>query len=163
MSSHERFGTLTRGQVIGGGLLGAAAFAWPFVRSWSASASATSGSLSPFVERLPLPGEGIVVARPVAPGRYAFRLRPISRRLHPDLPKTPLWAYDDGSGLAGQAGSFGMVIPAETGSPLHVSHTNRLPRYPRRRDDSERHPSHRLTRLGPLGGVSIVLMLVSWL
>lgn len=129
MLSRTETRTFTRGQVIGGGLVGAAALAWSGTRPWAASASPTGSGLSPFVERLPLPGEGIVIARPVSAGRYAFTLRPIRRRLHPDLPRTPLWAYDDGSGLAGQAGSFGMVIPAETGSPLRVSHTNQLPRY----------------------------------
>ena len=50
----------------------------------------------------------------------------------PELPPTPLWAYDDGTGLGAQAGSFGMAIAAETGAPLQVSYTNRLPRfYPR--------------------------------
>ena len=38
------------------------------------------------------------------------RRREITRQLHPDLPPTPLWAYDDGSGLGGQAGSFGMAV-----------------------------------------------------
>jgi spore coat protein A len=105
------------------------------MRPWAASASevgsdlAIGSDLAPFVERLPLPGEGLVVARPRSPGRYAFSLRPISRQLHPDLPRTPIWAYDDGSGLDGQAGSFGMVIAAETGSPVRVSHTNHLPRH----------------------------------
>ena len=70
--------------------------------------------LKRFVERLPVPGAGIVVASPRAPGRYAFTLRQIRRRLHPQLPPTPLWAYDDGSGLRGQAGSFGMAIVART-------------------------------------------------
>ena len=84
-------------------------------------------SLKRFVERLPVPGAGIVVASPSAPGRYAFTLRQIRRRLHPQLPPTPLWAYDDGSGLRGQAGSFGMAIVARTGAPLRVSYTHRLP------------------------------------
>ena len=38
-----------------------------------------------------------------------------------------MWAYDDGSGLAGQAGSFGMVLVAQSGTPLRVSYTNLLP------------------------------------
>jgi spore coat protein A len=84
-------------------------------------------TLRPFVEPLPVPGAGIVVASPRAPGRYAFTLRQIRRRLHPQLPPTPLWAYDDGSGLRGQAGSFGMAIVARTGMPLRVSYTHRLP------------------------------------
>lgn len=100
----------------------------------AAVTSRTSGravSLRPFAEPLPVPGAGIVVASPVAPNRYHFTLRQISRRLHPQLPKTPIFAYDDGSGLGGQAGSFGMAIAAQTGTPVQVSYTHRLPaRYP---------------------------------
>ena len=70
------------------------------------------------------PGAGIVVATPTAPGEYRFTLREIRRRLHPQLPKTPVWAYDDGSGLGGQAGSFGMAIAAQTGTPVQVSYTH---------------------------------------
>ena len=51
----------------------------------------------------------------------------------PLLPPTPLWAYDDGSGLAGQTGSFGMAIAARRGTPLDINYTNRLPAtYPAR-------------------------------
>jgi spore coat protein A len=76
---------------------------------------------------VPLPGRGIVVARPHNADTYVFRERPLSRRLHPDLPPTPFWAYDDGSGLDGQAGSFGMALVAEEGRPLMVKYKNRLP------------------------------------
>ena len=100
----------------------------------AAGSSRMSGravSLRPFAEPLPVPGSGIVVASPAAPNRYHFTLRQISRRLHPQLPKTPIFAYDDGSGLGGQAGSFGMAIAAQTGTPVQVSYTHRLPaRYP---------------------------------
>jgi hypothetical protein len=51
----------------------------------------------------------------------------ITRQLHPHLPPTPLWAYDDGSGLAGQSGSFGMAVVAQSGTPLEVSFTHDLP------------------------------------
>jgi spore coat protein A, manganese oxidase len=88
---------------------------------------AASGQLSKFAQPVPVPGAGIVVARQSGPGRYSFTQRQITRRLHPDLPPTPLWAYDDGSGLAGQAGSFGMVIVAHSGTPLDVSYTSALP------------------------------------
>jgi len=85
------------------------------------------GRLRKFREPLPVPGNGIVVATPSGTNEYSFTQREIKRRLHPDLPPTTVWAYDDGSGLAGQAGSFGMVLAAESGTPLHVSYTNRLP------------------------------------
>jgi spore coat protein A len=76
---------------------------------------------------LPLPAAGIVVATPSAPNTYSFTQREISRQLHPDLPPTPLWAYDDGSGLAGQSGSFGMAVVAQTGTALDVNFTHNLP------------------------------------
>lgn len=91
------------------------------------SLAAAAPTLRKFVEPLPVPGAGIVVATPSGPDRYDFTQREIRRQLHPGLPPTPFWAYDDGSGLAGQAGSFGMVLAAQSGMPLHVSYTNRLP------------------------------------
>ena len=108
------------------------ALALPVAVPTRAGGSASGRRLAKYVEPLPVPGDGIAVARPVAPDRYAFSLRQISRRLHPQLPPTPVWAYDDGTGLGAQAGSFGMAIAAEAGVPLQVSYTNRLPRfYPR--------------------------------
>jgi spore coat protein A, manganese oxidase len=51
--------------------------------------------------------------------------------LHPNLTPTPFWAYDDGSGLGGQAGSFGMAMVAQTGTPVTMDFTNGLdPTYP---------------------------------
>lgn len=90
-------------------------------------ARAAGGKLAKYVEHLPLPGSGIVVATPSAPNRYSFTQRQISRQLHPQLPPTPLWAYDDGSGLAGQSGSFGMAVVAHTGTPLTFDYTHDLP------------------------------------
>jgi spore coat protein A len=100
------------------------------VLPWGVTERARAGdreALRRFVQRLPVPGDGIVVARLAADGGYAFSLRQIRRHLHPDLPSTPLWAYDDGGGLSGQAGSFGMAVPAEVGVPLRVRYTNQLP------------------------------------
>jgi spore coat protein A, manganese oxidase len=93
----------------------------------SAAFAAMGGKLGKYLEQVPLPGNGIVVATPTGPNQYAFTQTQITRRLHPQLPPTPLWAYDDGSGLAGQAGSFGMAVVAQTGTPLSVSFTNALP------------------------------------
>jgi D-isomer specific 2-hydroxyacid dehydrogenase, NAD binding domain len=52
----------------------------------------------------------IVVATPTPAGTntYSFTQTQISRRLHPQLPPTPLWAYDDGLEVARLAKSFGM-------------------------------------------------------
>jgi spore coat protein A len=47
--------------------------------------------------------------------------------LHPQLPPTPLWAYDDGSGLGGQAGSFGMAVGAHSGTAVDMTFRNELP------------------------------------
>ena len=95
---------------------------------WSGVAQAATGArLEKFVQRLPLPGAGMVVATPSGTDRYSFAQVPIARQLHPLLPPTPLWAYDDGSGLAGQSGSLGMVVVAQSGTPLEVSFTNHLP------------------------------------
>jgi spore coat protein A, manganese oxidase len=121
--------TYSRRQVLKYGLAGASSLALPAVASAQAGEGIDDRQLARYIERLPVPGDGIVIARPVAPNRYAFTLRQISRRLHPQLAPTPLWSYDDGSGLAGQAGSFGMAIAAEAGTPLQVSYTNRLPRF----------------------------------
>ena len=104
-------------------------------RARSAVDDATSGARPPrraasstkYLEPLPLPGAGIVVATPSGPNRTRSRQTEITRQLHPDLPPTPLWAYDDGSGLGGQAGSFGMAVVAQTGTPLTVDYTHALP------------------------------------
>ena len=66
--------------------------------------AARGGQLAKYLEPVPRPGAGIVVAAPSGANQYSFTQREISRRLHPDLPPTPFWAYDDGSGLADQAG-----------------------------------------------------------
>jgi spore coat protein A len=92
-----------------------------------AAHSTTSRKLRKYVEPVPLPGAGIVVATPSGANRYSFTQIQIARQLHPHLPPTPVWAYDDGSGLAGQAGSFGMAVVARSGTPLSVRYTNALP------------------------------------
>jgi spore coat protein A len=107
------------------GLAGALALPWvayvPTIRA------APRGKLAKYAQVLPVPGAGIVVATPSGTNRYSFTQTQISRQLHPDLPPTPLWAYDDGSGLAGQAGSFGMAVVAQSGTPLTVNFTHSLP------------------------------------
>ena len=96
--------------------------------------AATGRKLAKYVQALPVPGAGIVVAKPTGPSTYAFRQTQISRQLHPDLPPTPLWAYDDGSGLAGQSGSCGMAVVAQSGTPLHLSYTHVSPLDPGRHE-----------------------------
>jgi len=101
--------------------------ALPWTARVRAASAAMGGQLGKFLEPVPLPGAGIVVARQTGANTYSFTQTQIARRLHPQLPPTPFWAYDDGSGLAGQAGSFGMAVVAHTGTPVQMSFTNKLP------------------------------------
>jgi len=121
---------LTRRRFLQYGAAGGAALFLPWAGTASASAAA-GGKLTKYREPVPLPRAGIVVATPSGTNRYAFTQREIARQLHPELPETPLWAYDDGSGLDGQSGSFGMAVVGESGTPLEVSFTHELPdKYP---------------------------------
>ena len=116
---------LTRRRFLEIGAAGGAALVFPWSRAQAAPSVA--GRLTKYVQPVPLPGSGIVVATPSGPNRYAFVQREISRQLHPYLPPTPLWAYDDGSQLVGQAGSLGMAVVGQTGTPLELSFTHDLP------------------------------------
>ena len=118
---------MTRRRFLRYGAGAGVALAFPWGARISVARAATGPELRKYLERVPLPGAGIVVARPSGSNRYAFVQRQINRRLHPQLPPTPLWAYDDGSGLGGQAGSFGMAVVAQSGTPLQVSYTHQLP------------------------------------
>jgi spore coat protein A len=104
-----------------------AALALPWAARTPAASAAPGLKLTKYLEPVPLPGNGIVVATPSGTNEYSFVQTEISRQLHPQLPPTPFWAYDDGSGLAGQAGSFGMAVVAQSGTPLDVSFENNLP------------------------------------
>src|SRR5512141_2008473 len=97
-----------------------ASLALPWTVQRAFAARPARSMLTKYIQPLPLPGAGIVVASPSGTNQYAFRQREIARQLHPNLPPTPFWAYDDGSGLAGQAGSFGMAIVAQRDTPLDV-------------------------------------------
>ncbi len=120
-------GPMTRRQFLGYSLGAGAALVLPRPAPTAIAGAAPRGRLTRYVEPLPVPGAGIVVATPSGSNRYAFTQTEIARQLHPDLPPTPLWAYDDGSGLGGQAGSFGMAVVAQSGIPLTVSYTHGLP------------------------------------
>jgi spore coat protein A len=121
MSAMTRRRFVQCGAAVGAGLM------LPWAARIPAAGAAKGARLAKYLEPLPLPGDGIVVATPSGASQYAFTQREITRRLHPQLAPTPLWAYDDGSGLDGQAGSFGMAVGAESGTPLEVSYTHRLP------------------------------------
>jgi spore coat protein A, manganese oxidase len=128
--------TISRRTFLKLGAAGGASLLLPWSLRAPTVRAARGGALSKFIQRVPLPGAGIVIATPqsVSPTltRYDFTQRLISRQLHPQLPETPLFAYDDGSGLHGQSGSFGMAVVARTGSPVAMDFTNRLPAaYPR--------------------------------
>jgi spore coat protein A len=116
---------LTRRQLLKAGVATGAALALP----WAArpGVAVASPALEKFNQPVPLPGAGIVVATPSATNEYSFVQKQIARQLHSQLPPTPFWAYDDGSGLSGQAGSFGMAVIAQSGTALTVHYTNQLP------------------------------------
>jgi spore coat protein A, manganese oxidase len=116
---------LSRRRLLQYGMAGGATLLLPR-QSLAASAGVTTRGLAKFLEPVPLPGAGIVVATPSGANQFSFAQTEIRRRLHPQLPLTPLWAYDDGSGLSGQAGSFGMAVVAQSGTPLTVSFTHEL-------------------------------------
>jgi spore coat protein A len=120
-------GSMTRRHFLRYSLRAGAALVLPWPAPTAIAGPAARGRPRKYVEPLPVPGAGIVVATPSDGNRYAFTQTEITRQLHPDLPPTPLWAYDDGSGLGGQAGSFGMAVVAQSGTPLMVSYTHGLP------------------------------------
>src|SRR6266568_6727216 len=120
---------ITRRTFLKYGAGASVALALPWTVRQASAARPARSMLTKYIQPLPLPGAGIVVAThsPMNPNQYAFTQREIIRQLHPNLPPTPFFAYDDGSGLAGQAGSFGMAIVSHSGTPLDVSYTNALP------------------------------------
>jgi spore coat protein A len=103
-----------------------ATFVVPSPVGVSRAIAAAGRRLTKFIQPLPRPGAGIVVATPSAPDRYSFNLRQTARQLHPQLPETPFWAYDEGH-LEDQAGSFGLAVVGRTGTPLTLDFTNDLP------------------------------------
>src|SRR6266498_443406 len=119
--------SLTRRSFLKYGAGASAALALPWTVRQAFAAKPARSMLTKYIQPLPVPGAGIVVATPTGANQYAFTQTQIARQLHPHLPPTPLWAYDDGSGLAGQAGSFGMAVIAQSGTALDVSFTNQLP------------------------------------
>jgi spore coat protein A len=123
--------TITRRSFLKCGAGAGAALTLPWTVRQALAARGPRSMLTKYIQPLPVPGNGIVVATPSGTNQYAFTQTPIARQVHPHLPPTQIWAYDDGSGLSGQAGSFGMVIVAETGTPLGVTYTHDLPQtYP---------------------------------
>jgi spore coat protein A, manganese oxidase len=129
MSSATIVAMITRRSFLKCGAAVGAGLALPWtVRQAFASRPARS-LLTKYIQPLSVPGAGIVVATPSRMNQYAFTLREIARQLHPNLPPTPFWAYDDGSGLGGQAGSFGMAIVAQSGTALDVNYTSNLPEF----------------------------------
>jgi spore coat protein A, manganese oxidase len=118
---------MTRRRLLKHGIAAGAVLALPQIVQPKAAWAVAGGKLKKYLEPIPLPGAGIVVATPSGPNQYSFTQKEIARQLHPQLPPTPLWAYDDGSGISGQAGSFGMVVVARSGTPLAARFTHQLP------------------------------------
>jgi spore coat protein A len=119
--------TITRRSFLKYGAGASAALSLPWTVRQGFATRPTRSLLTKYIQPLPVPGAGIVVATPSGTNQYAFTQREIARQLHPNLPPTPFWAYDDGSGLGGQAGSFGMAVVAQSGTPLDISYTSNLP------------------------------------
>lgn len=117
---------VTRRRFVQSGFAAGVALGWPGAVGTSHARAAIGWHLAKYLEPVPRPGAGIVVATPSGANAYAFTQREIRRQLHPHLPPTPIWAYDDGSGLAGQAGSFGMAVVAHSGTPLTMRFRNAL-------------------------------------
>jgi spore coat protein A, manganese oxidase len=122
---------ITRRRFIQAGFAAGSTLGFPWLSGIPQAHAAPGGKLTKYLEPVPLPGAGIIVARSSGTNAYHFTLRQILRRLHPQLPETPIWAYDDGQDLTGQAGSFGMAIVAQSGTPITVQYTHALPQtYP---------------------------------
>jgi spore coat protein A, manganese oxidase len=117
----------TRRKFIQSGLAAGSTLAFQWSTGLSLARATAPVSLEKYVDPLPRPGAGLVVASPSGTNRYTFTQRQIARKVHRDLPPTPLWAYDDGSGLGGQAGSLGIVVVAQCGTPLTMQYTHALP------------------------------------
>src|SRR6266511_3948107 len=109
---------MTRRRFLQYGAGAGAALALPWAARTPVASAAPGLKLTKYLEPVPLPGAGIVVATSSGTNEYSFVQREISRQLHPQLPPTPLWAYDDGSGLA---------VVGQSGTALDVSFENRLP------------------------------------
>jgi spore coat protein A, manganese oxidase len=124
---------ITRRSFLKYGVGASAALSLPWTVRRAFAAMPARSLLTKYIQPLPVPGAGIVVASqiPMNSNHYAFTQKQITRQLHPNLPPTPFFAYDDGSGLAGQAGSFGMAVVAHSGTPITMDFTNGLdPTYP---------------------------------
>ena len=117
---------ITRRHLLRNAAGASAGLALPWGARTPSANAAAGGNLKKYVQPLPLPGNGIVVADGTATGAsLAFTQTQISKQLHPDLPPTPIWAYDNGH-VAEQAGSFGLAVIAHSGTPLQISFTNNI-------------------------------------
>jgi hypothetical protein len=84
--------TITRRSFLKCGAGASAALALPWTVRRAFAASPPLNLLTKYVQPLPVPGAGIVVATPSGTNQYAFTQREIARQLHPNLPPTPFWA-----------------------------------------------------------------------
>lgn len=125
MSSFSRRRFLGSG-VAAGTVLG---LGWGSVTTFARAAPGPV--LTKYIVPLPTPGNGIRVAQASGTGAYSFLQQEITVSVHPNLTPTPVWAYDDESGQPGQAGAFGVVVVAQSGTPITMQFTNLLPQsYP---------------------------------
>ena len=92
---------ITRRRFLQYGLGVGGALGVPWAMRIPEAHAAPGGKLAKYLEPVPRPGRGHR-RRDAERRECSTRSRSdeISRQLHPQLPPTPIWAYDDGSGLA---------------------------------------------------------------
>jgi hypothetical protein len=86
---------ITRRRFLRYGLAAGGALMLPWAMEIPGARATRGGKLAKYVQPLPVPGAGIAVATPSGLNAYSFTQIQISRKLHPDLLPTPLFAYDD--------------------------------------------------------------------
>jgi spore coat protein A, manganese oxidase len=111
-------GLFNRRQILKGALLaGAGMAAWPLLNRGAKAVA--SPSLTPYVNRLPVPS--VLQPNAIANGvhQYTVQMTQFARQVHRDLPPTTLWGYN---------GTWpGPTIEARTGQPIDVKWVNNLP------------------------------------
>ena len=80
---------MTRRHFLRYGVGAGTVLALPWAARAPRASAASGGKLRKYLEPVPLPGAGVVVATPSGANRYSFAQTEIARQLHPELPPTP--------------------------------------------------------------------------
>lgn len=112
---------MTRKRSLQYGAAGGVALYLPRTRRTSAAAAATGLELTKYLEPLPLPGNGIVVASatPSGSNHYSFTRPRSAGNCTRSFPSTPLWAYDDCSGLGVKGANINVAALREREDRQH--------------------------------------------